>query len=163
MTAACATDEAPTRHTRTDVQRRESDDLSTGTGSENSMDKTLTMARSADSSSGAGARALARRPSNRRQNTSFFRVRVVFRARQHRCCRRGKRVKGLSRIPLLFVMERARTRSQAGEPETAAAPSDAPEVPSRPAAAEVPTHGSISCLSLRSRAGRTRCWRSSSD
>ena len=30
MTAACATDEAPTRHTRTDVQRRESDDLSTG-------------------------------------------------------------------------------------------------------------------------------------
>ena len=92
MTAACATDEAPTRHTRTDVQRRESDDLSTGTGSENSMDKTLTMARSADSSSGAGARALARRPSNRRQNTSFFRVRVVFRARQHRCCRRGKRV-----------------------------------------------------------------------
>ena len=59
MTAACATDEAPTRHTRTDVQRRESDDLSTGTGSENSMDKTLTMARSADSSSGAGARASA--------------------------------------------------------------------------------------------------------
>ena len=39
MTAACATDEAPTRHTRTDVQRRESDDLSTGTGSENYMDK----------------------------------------------------------------------------------------------------------------------------
>ena len=76
MTAACATDEAPTRHTRTDVQRRESDDLSTGTGSENSMDKTLTMARSADSSSGAGARALARRPSNRRQNTSFFSVRM---------------------------------------------------------------------------------------
>ena len=30
------------------------------------------MARSADSSSGAGARALARRPSNRRQNRSFF-------------------------------------------------------------------------------------------
>ena len=84
MTAACATDEAPTRHTRTDVQRRESDDLSTGTGSKNSMDKTLTMARSADSSSGAGARALARRPSNRRQNTSFFRVRVVFRAQYHR-------------------------------------------------------------------------------
>ena len=79
MAAACATDEAPTRHTRTDVQRRESDDLSTGTctgtGSENSMDKTLTMARSADTgqlSSGAGARALARRPSNRRQNMSFF-------------------------------------------------------------------------------------------
>ena len=42
------------------------------------MDKTLTMARSADSSSGAGARALARRPSNRRQNTSFFSVSVVF-------------------------------------------------------------------------------------
>ena len=95
MAVACATDEAPTRHTRTDVQRRESDDLSTGTGSENSMDKTLTMARSADSSSGAGARALARRPSNRRQNTSFFRVRVVFWARQHRCCRGGKRVKNI--------------------------------------------------------------------
>ena len=79
MTAACATDEAPTRHTRTDVQRRESDDLSTGTGSENSMDKTLTMARSADSSSGAGARVLARRPSNRRRDTSFFSVCVVFR------------------------------------------------------------------------------------
>ena len=43
------------------------------------MDKTVTMARSADSSSGAGARALARRPSNRRQNTSFFRVRVKAR------------------------------------------------------------------------------------
>ena len=93
MTAACATDEAPTRHTRTDVQRRESDDLSTGTGSENSMDKTLTMARSADSSSGAGARALARRPSNRRQNTSFFRVRVVFRAWSYRYDQRGKGVK----------------------------------------------------------------------
>ena len=94
MAAACATDEAPTRHTRTDVQRRESDDLSTGTGSENSMDKTLTMARSADSSSGAGARALARRPSNRRQNTSFFRVRVVFRAWSYRYDQRGKGVKG---------------------------------------------------------------------
>ena len=92
MTAACATDEAPTRHTRTDVQRRESDDLSTGTGSENSMDKTLTMARSADSSSGAGARALARRPSNRRQNTSFFCVRVVFRAWSYRYDQRGKGV-----------------------------------------------------------------------
>ena len=104
MTAACATDEAPTRHTRTDVQRRESDDLSTGTGSENSMDKTLTMARSADSSSGAGARALARRPSNRRQNTSFFRVRVVFRAWSYRYDQRRKGAKELK------SQKRTRTR-----------------------------------------------------
>ena len=40
-------------------------------------------------------------------------------------------------------MERARTRSQASEPETTAAPSDAPEVLPRQAAAEVPTHGSV--------------------
>ena len=40
-------------------------------------------------------------------------------------------------------MERARTRSQASEPETMAAPSDAPEVLPRQAAAEVPTHGSV--------------------
>ena len=101
MTAACATDEAPTRHTRTDVQRRESDDLSTGTDSENSMDKTLTMARSADSSSGAGARALARRLSNRRQNTSFFRVRVVFRAWSYRYDQRGKGVNELGVLGLV--------------------------------------------------------------